>query len=315
MKITNEFKVGLLGITAVLLVIFGYNYLKGENLFEQSRTFYVVYDDVEGLSQSSEITINGLRIGTVSNIRFLNESGKIVVTLSINNDFNFSKNSIAKIYGGDFIGGKSMAIVPDYNIQEMAKSGDTLPGQVDDGLMELVNDKLAPLQQKMENTLVDLDTLLTSINKIFDAETRTSLKNSVTHLDEALVSFKNTSEEANLLLKNNKTNFSETLSNFNKASENLVNISDTLANANISESIANLSETLENLNGLAEGLQNGEGNMGKLLKDEKLYNNLEASTKQLEELLEDMKLNPKRYVHFSIFGKKDKEYSKPEEKK
>ncbi len=313
MKITNEFKVGLLGITAVVLVIFGYNYLKGENLFEQTRTFYVVYDDVEGLSKSSEITINGLRIGTVSNIRFLNDSGKILVTLTVNNNFEFSKNSIAKIYGGDFIGGKSMAIVPDYSISEVAVSGDTLPGQVDEGLMELVNEKLTPLQQKLENALVDVDTMLTSINKVFDAETRSSLKKSVLHLDEALVSFKNTSEEANALLKDNKASFSETLANFNKASEKLVSISDTLANANINESIANLSKTLDNLNNIAEGLENGEGNLGKLLKDENLYDNLEASTKQLEELLQDMKLNPKRYVHFSVFGKKNKPYSKPEE--
>lgn len=313
MKLTNEFKAGVLGVTAILVAIFGYNYLKGENLFEKSRNFYVVYDNVKGLSESSEITISGLRVGTVSGIRFLDKSGKILVTLSISNDFEFSKRSIAKIYGGDFIGGKSMAIIPDYTFSEMAQSGDTLAGQIEDGLVELVNEKLTPLQEKMENALVQIDTMLTSINQVFDANTRASLKSSISHLDEALVSFKNTSEEANLLLKNNQDEFSETLGNFNKASENFVNISDTLANSNIKQSIANLSKTLENLNTIAQDIEKGEGTMGKFLKDENLYDNLEASTKQLEELLQDMKLNPKRYVHFSIFGKKNKAFEQSED--
>ncbi|GGE27030.1 MlaD family protein [Psychroflexus planctonicus] len=313
MKITNEFKAGVLGVTAILLVIFGYNYLKGENLFEQSRNFYVVYDNVKGLSQSSEITINGLRVGTVSDIKFLNNSGKVLVTLSIDNDFKFSKKSVAKIYGGDFIGGKSMAIVPDYSVSEMAQTGDTLTGRVEEGLVELVNEKLTPLQEKMENALVKIDTMLTSINQVFDYDTRESLKSSVIHLDQALVSFRNTTEEANMLVKDNKDKFSETLNNFNKTSENFVSISDTLANSNIKESIANLSKTLDNLNSLAQDLEQGEGTMGKFLKDDQLYDNLEASTKELEELLEDMKLNPKRYVHFSIFGKKNKAYKETED--
>lgn len=313
MKLTNEFKAGILGITAILVAIFGYNFLKGENLFQKSRNFYVVYDNVKGLSESSEITISGLRVGTISGIKFLDESGKVLVTLSIDNDFQFSKKSVAKIYGGDFIGGKSMAIVPDYSVKELAQPGDTLPGQIEDGLVELVNEKLTPLQEKMENALVQIDTMLTAINQVFDYETRTSLKNSVTHLDEALVSFKNTSDEASSLLKDNKKQFSETLANFNTASETFVSISDSLENANISESITNLSNSLANLNKLAEDLQQGEGTMGKFLKDENLYDNLEASTKQLEELLEDMKLNPKRYVHFSIFGKKNKTFEDSKE--
>lgn len=313
MKLTNEFKAGILGITAILVAIFGYNFLKGENLFQKSRNFYVVYDNVKGLSESSEITISGLRVGTISGIKFLDESGKVLVTLSIDNDFQFSKKSVAKIYGGDFIGGKSMAIVPDYSVKELAQPGDTLPGQIEDGLVELVNEKLTPLQEKMENVLVQIDTMLTAINQVFDYETRTSLKNSVTHLDEALVSFKNTSDEASSLLKDNKKQFSETLANFNTASETFVSISDSLENANISESITNLSNSLANLNKLAEDLQQGEGTMGKFLKDENLYDNLEASTKQLEELLEDMKLNPKRYVHFSIFGKKNKTFEDSKE--
>jgi len=313
LKITNEFKAGILGLTAIVLVVFGYNYIKGSNLFEETREFYVVYDDVKGLSQSSEITISGLKVGSVSGIRFIDYSGKILVTLSIESDFQFSKKSVAKIYGGDFIGGKSMAIVPDYSVSEMAKPGDTLTGQIEDGLIELVNEKLTPLQGKMENALVQIDTMITNINKVFDYETRASLKSSVVHLDQALVSFRNTTEEANNLVKDNKEKFSVTLDNFASSSETLVRITDTIASANIKESITNLTKTLDNLNSVAQGLEKGEGTMGKFLKDENLYDNLEASSKELEQLIQDMKENPKRYVHFSIFGKKSKPYESDED--
>jgi len=313
LKITNEFKAGILGLTAIVLVVFGYNYIKGSNLFEETREFYVVYDDVKGLSQSSEITISGLKVGSVSGIRFIDYSGKILVTLSIESDFQFSKKSVVKIYGGDFIGGKSMAIVPDYSVSEMAKPGDTLTGQIEDGLIELVNEKLTPLQGKMENALVQIDTMITNINKVFDYETRASLKSSVVHLDQALVSFRNTTEEANTLVKDNKEKFSVTLDNFASSSETLVRITDTIASANIKESITNLTKTLDNLNSVAQGLEKGEGTMGKFLKDENLYDNLEASSKELEQLIQDIKENPKRYVHFSIFGKKSKPYESDED--
>jgi len=170
LKISNEFKVGLLAVISILLFIFGYNYLKGNNLLKNSRTFYAVYDNVEGLSKSSPVTINGLQIGSITDINFLDETGKLVVSMNINNDFVFSSNSVAKIYGGNLIGSKSMAIEPLYQQDNIAKSGDTLPGKIDPGLLELVNNRLTPLQSRVETAVTDVDTLITSVNKIFKSK-------------------------------------------------------------------------------------------------------------------------------------------------
>jgi len=160
LKISNEFKVGMLAVVSILLFIFGFNYLKGNNLLKSSRTFYAVYNNVEGLSKSSPVTINGLKVGSITEIEFLDNSGKLLVTMNINDDFDFSNNSTAKIYGGNLIGSKSLAIEPLYEQNNLAQSGDTLPGKIDPGLLELVNNRLTPLQSRVENVVTDIDTLL-----------------------------------------------------------------------------------------------------------------------------------------------------------
>ena len=150
MKISKEVRVGLMAIVAIVLLIFGYNFLKGKNLLQDSRTFYAVYDQVEGLSPSSAVTISGLQIGSVTAIK-IREDAKLVVTINVKNDFPFSKSSVAEIYGGDLIGGKTIAIVPNFKDKTKAESGDTLKGEIEAGLLELVNDQLAPLQAKVES--------------------------------------------------------------------------------------------------------------------------------------------------------------------
>ena len=168
MKISNEVKTAILAIVAIVLLIFGYSFLKGKNLLDSSRTFYAVYDEVEGLSPSSAVTINGLKVGQVTDINFLNKQGQLLVTFTVEKDFNFSKNSTAQVYGGGIIGGKSLAIVPEYESGSIAKSGDTLQSNVEEGIMELVNERLTPLQQKLERTVVSADSLLTSINDLLN---------------------------------------------------------------------------------------------------------------------------------------------------
>lgn len=135
-------------MVAIALLIFGYSFLKGSNLLDNDRTFYAVYDNVQGLDPSSSVTINGLEVGKVMSINFAGPEGNLVVTFNVKNDFNFSRDSEAQIYGGGLIGGKSLAIVPKYDNNKMAKSGDTLSGTIDEGIFELVNDRLTPLQKR-----------------------------------------------------------------------------------------------------------------------------------------------------------------------
>jgi phospholipid/cholesterol/gamma-HCH transport system substrate-binding protein len=313
LKISNEFKVGLLAVISILLFIFGYNYLKGNNLLKNSRTFYAVYDNVEGLSKSSPVTINGLQIGSITDINFLDETGKLVVSMNINNDFVFSSNSVAKIYGGNLIGSKSMAIEPVYQQDNIAKSGDTLPGKIDPGLLELVNNRLTPLQSRVETAVTDVDTLITSVNKILNPKTQKSIQESFININSTLNSLKNTSQEINELVANNHNNINKSFENINKTTENLQQVSDSVAQIDVTKMSQDLEKSIANIKEVTKKIENSDGTLGKLIHDDQLYKNLEGASNEMQELLNDIKTNPKRYVHFSVFGKKNRPYKKNNE--
>ena len=310
MKFTREVKTGLLALAAILLFIFGYSFLKGKNLLENDRTFYAIYDNVEGLVPSSAVTINGLVVGQVISIDFADNSGKLIVTFNVDKDFKFSKNSLAKVYGGGLIGGKSLAIIPKYEQGNEAKDQDTLPGTVEEGLLELVNDRLSPLQQKLEMAITDADTILKTLGS--DAN-RQNITKIFENLNLTINEFKGVSNKLNRLLASNEENLNKTFSNFNEVSTKLNSFSDTLSQMNVKKLTNDLEGVLASFNRISNDLESGNGSMGKLLKDKELYDNLAQSSKELELLLEDMRLNPKRYVHFSLFGRRNKEYEPPTE--
>ena len=290
-------------------MVYTFNYLKGENLLDNSRRVYAIYDNVEGLATSSPVTVNGHTIGKVMDIKFSEDgSGKLKVLLLIEDEYEFSKNSIAELYETGLIGGKAIAIIPAFDNAENAESGDILKGSIKEGLSELVNRRLTPLQEKIETMMVSADSLLTNLNSVFDSKTKANLKNAIAELNGTLTSFRSTSNSLNTLIVNNQENLDSTLTNFNKLSSNLTTITDSVAKSDLSGTIEELQSTLDGVNTLLATIESGEGSMGKLLKDEKLYDNLEGASKQLEQLLQDFKLNPKRYVHFSVFGKKAKIY-------
>lgn len=309
----KELKVGILVIVALALLVFGYNFLKGNNLFNTSRVFYAVYDNVEGLSPSAPVTINGYKVGKVTSIDFIN-SGDLLVTFNLNSDFEFSKESVAQIYGGGLIGGKSVQIELNNDSNVLAKSGDTLPSAVEEGLIELVNEKLTPLKDKISNAVVEIDTLLGSFNNILEPETRNNLRESIKNLNETLITLNRSSIKVEKVLDNNEEKINISIEKFSETAANLSKMTDSLSQIEFNRIVQNANETLTNLNEVSEKLKNGDGSLGKLLNDDQLYENIEKATKELEELLRDLKLNPKRYVHFSVFGKNNKEYKKPEEK-
>ena len=312
MKYSKEVKTGILAVIAILVLIFGYSFLKGKNLLDSSRVFHAVYKDVEGLSRSSAVTINGLKVGQVTKIDFLDESGLLVVTFTVDNDFPFSENSIAQIYGGNIIGGKSLAVVPKYE-GELAVSGDTLPGDSEEGLMELVNEKLTPLQDKVENTIVSADSLLTALNLILNDTTRNNIRSTFRDLGETARSIRGTANTLNGIVEGNSNKLDRTFTNLEEMSGNLNSFSDSLSTIDIAQMSNDLENIIANFEEVSNKLNSGEGTAGKLLNDDEVYNNLEQATEQLEELLQDIKLNPKRYVHFSVFGKRAKGYTEPED--
>ncbi|MGV6845049.1 MAG: MlaD family protein [Lutibacter sp.] len=314
MKITRELKTGIFAIVVIAMFIWGYNYLKGLNLFDgKLKTYFTEYNNVQGLNTASVVTINGVEVGKVVGITFNKDPkkrGQLIVEFSVTEDFNFSKKSIAKIYSASLMGGKSLAIVPSYE-GEMAKPGDFLKGEIESDIFSTVTEKLNPLQAKVENVIVKADSLFGNLNDLIDAKTKIHFKNSVAQLNAALSNLNAASKDVSVLLADNKYKLDKTIANTQAFSNNLKQLSDTLVNANLGVTISKLQKTISQVNNTLAAVNSGEGSMGKLVKDPQLYNNLTNASKELEELLREMKLHPKRFVHFSLFGKKDKGY-KPE---
>ncbi len=313
MKISREVKTALLVLSGIVLLIFGFNYLKGRNLLGSSRTFYTEYVNVEGLTPSMPVTISGLVIGKVVDIKLKEDgSAKLKVSLLIDSDYEFSKNSKAELYETGLIGGKAVAIVPAFDGAENAKSGDELGGIIKASLTEVVNQKLTPLLQKIEGVLGSTKKSLININDVFDEDTKASLRTSINGLSEIVSNFKQTSKSIDAIVITNKSKLDNTIKNVDNISTNFSKVSDTLANANIGKTINNLESTLNNFNKILVNIEKGKGSMGKLVKDDALYNNLEGATGELEALLKDIKLHPKRY--FRILSKKEIPYSEEEKK-
>jgi phospholipid/cholesterol/gamma-HCH transport system substrate-binding protein len=310
LKITREIKTAILVITSILLFIWGYNYLKGNDLFNTYRFFYVEYENVEGLAPSAPVTINGLVIGKVKSIT-LNENGKLLVKLQIDTDFPISKTSTASIYDASLIGGKQLSINPNYSDKTIAESGDYLKGTIEVSLVDSLGDKAAPVLAKVEKLMSSADQLVVSFNEVLDAKGKADLKKSLAELSATMEQFHKVASNANVILEENKGQLKGVVTNFNKVSDNFVKISDSLNKADLGLTVRNLNATLSKVDGLMKGLESGKGTMGKLLKDDALYTNLEKTSKELELLLQDVRLNPTRYVNVSVFGKKNKPYVAP----
>ena len=310
---SKELKTGIVAVVITVLFIWGYNFLKGENLFSGSRRqFFVEYENINGLNKASLVTINGLKVGKIDDISFNTtpeKQGLLLVEISLDSDFEFSKNSTAKIYSASLMGGQNLAIVPKYD-GELAVSGNYLKGEIESDLFSSVSEKLNPIQSNLKNVLVGADSLLIGINDVLDKKSRKSLNRSILGLEGTITDVRKTLTSVNSLLGNSKTNLAATLNNTKKITDDFSKISADLAKSNLGATVKKLETTLSNVNGLLANMKAGKGTLGKLMTDDKMYTNLTNASKEMEELLREMKLNPKRFVHLSLFGKKVKPYNK-----
>jgi phospholipid/cholesterol/gamma-HCH transport system substrate-binding protein len=312
LKFSREVKTAILAIGTILLFIFGYSFLKGTNLLDKNRMFFVTYDNVEGLAKASPVTINGLTVGKVNDIEFLNNQGTLLVSFSIKEpDFEFSKSSSVRIYSSGLLGGKSLGLFPKYDLKNMAVSGDTLVGSVEDDMLVAVTKALGPLEDKVNSTLATLDVLLLSVTEVLDQKTRVNLQSAISNLNATMVSLNGASSSLDGLLNKNTEKLDRTFTNLDEMAVTFNALSDSLATLEPGRLFLEFQSVVSRFNSIATGLEKGEGSMGKLLKDEELYENLEGASKQLEALLQDIKLNPNRYIHISVFGKDNKEYKTP----
>ncbi len=311
MKISREIKTAILVISSILLFIWGYSFLKGRDLLSNYRTFYVHYDNVEGLAASAAVTINGLVVGKVEKIEFVDKLGKLRVEMQIKSDFPISKSSIAALYEPGLIAGKQIQILPNYEDQTPAQSGDVLQGKVVPGLTALVGEKLTPISEDLTKVLKNADRLLTNVNNVIDKDTQANLRKAIAELRTTMEEFHRASGSLNGILDNNKQKIDGIVTNFNKVSKDFSSISDSLQKADLGKTVKKLQLTLDSVDKIIAGIESGNGTMGKLIKDDKLYNELTAASNELELLLQDVRLNPTRYVNVSLFGKKNKPYVAP----
>ena len=308
MRFTKEIKIGFLAIIGIMMSVFSYNYLKGINLFDKSRKFTISYEKVDGLSISNPVTMNGFKIGKVQKINFNpNNTRELLVDILIDNDVVFPKTSVAELYETGLIGGKAIAIIPDYeNDSTIAFDGDQLKGIIKPGLTELVNQILPEVQLQIEAVMKNAEIVFKNINTLFDEDTKQELRSSIEDFSNLTSSLSETSDQISKLINNNSENLTNSLSDFRSASNNIKSITDSLNSDDIKSITSNLNSLVNNLNSITTSLKNSEGTAGKLINDKSIYNNLENASNQLNLLIEDIKLNPNRYINFSVFGKKNK---------
>lgn len=309
MKLSYEIKTGVLVLTGIILFIIGFSYLKSNDVFIKDRVFYAIYEDVEGVSKGTPVTISGFNVGSVQDIKFFNNSSKLLLKFRVENDFSFSNQSIAQIYETGLIGGKALAVIPKYG-NEIAKSGDTLNSSIAPGLTELVNDKLSPLQEKIESMVVSADSVLISLNSVLNTQAKDQIQSTITNFSSTVADLKNSAGTLDEMISMNKNKINNIISNVNKSSNELSDLSNSFSDLTVI--IENLSESSNSIENIVNEISSGNGSLGNLIYDDNLIKSLNAASSNINLLIEDLRLNPKRYVHFSLFGKKNKPYKKDE---
>ena len=303
MKLSYEIKTAILVLSGIILFIIGFSYLKSNDVFVADRIFYAVYDDVEGVSKGTPVTISGFNVGSVQDIKFYKNTSQLLLKFRVENDFNFSDQSVAQIYETGLIGGKALSVVPKYG-QRLAKSGDTLQSSIAPGLTELVNDKLTPLQEKIESMVVSADSVLIGLNSVLNNEAKFEIQSSIKNFSSTVADLKNSAGTLDELLTTNKSQINNIISNVNQTSNEL---------SDLSIVVKNLSQSSKSIDKIVNEISNGNGSLNKLIFDDELINSLDAASSNINLLLKDLRLNPKRYVHFSIFGKKNQQYKEDKE--
>lgn len=309
MKISNEVKVGIAFTLTIAGFFWGMNFLKGTDLFSTSNKYYVVYDDVNGIVKSNPVIMNGFKIGQVDKIIYAKDkSGRLIVTLRVDDNVFIPKSSNAVIVSSDLLGSKAIELEMSED-KTPAKNGDTLVGNVQSGL----TDQIKPLKSKAEGLVTSLDSLSFALTQLINERSRSSLNNifaNLEHTTEGLDKMVNNSNsKLNSMLANIDGvagNLNNKQSDINGILKNVNSLSDSLSRLQLNLTIEKLNKTIAELNSVLGKIDNSQGSLGKLVNDDSLYNNLNSASANLDKLLIDLKANPGRYVNISVFGKKNK---------
>ena len=303
----REVKVGIVSIVVIFILILGINYLKGTNIFKNNITFYALYQNIDGLQIGAPVTVSGFKVGSVTDIDMLTESNNnLLVTINIEKELVVPKESILKIVNQDLMGTKGVNLIFSSS-SDNASSGDTLSSSLESSLQEEVNAQILPFKRKAEELIVSIDSVMMIVTAVLNKDARQDLSKSIESLGETFSLMSSSMKKVDGIIDANEekisniifnmesilSNIEESNSNVNSILSNMSLISDSLSNSN-------LTSLVNNFNTLMTQINSKEGSAGLLLNDDKLYTNLEKTTKELSELIKDIKDNPKRYINFSL---------------
>ena len=311
--------VGVVSLFAIGALYFGMKFLNGEgNPFKDKRVFYAYYDDISGLTEGNSVTIKGYKVGTVTQISFDKErDNHLKVIMNIEDDIQIPINTEAKIVSLDLMGTKGISLNLGTS-DVMATSGSELNSEIELSLQDEVNAQIKPLKDASEGLISSIDSVMTVITTVLNKDARKSLSKSLLSLDQTFTTLSETMLVVDKMVKDNQENINTTLSAFSSVSENLKSSNEEINNiltnfSSLSDSLskADIVSTLSKIDEITNKINRSEGSLGQLINDKELYENFKSASKELEELIEDMKLHPERYVNFSIIGTSNKPYKKP----
>ena len=322
MKIRREIKIGILVVFSLVFLFWGVNFLKGRNYLSSNRFFYAVYKQVNGLAESNSVMINGLKVGSVTDISFIDNKGRMLVKFSVENDIMIPANSIARIFNSDILGSRAIEIILGDSINlkgeyVYANSGDTLMSNIQASISEEVSSQMLPIKKKAESLMASLDSIITVIQYVFNESTRENLRHSFESIKYTIQNLEHATYNIDTLVSTQRyrlsvifaniesitTNFKNNNSKLTNVINNFSNISDSLSRVRIVTTINKTNDVLENFSEITKKINKGEGSLGLLVNNDSLYNELNKSSKELNLLLEDLRLNPNRYVRVSVFGR------------
>lgn len=322
MKITKELKIGIVVTAAIGLFIYGFNYLKGSNLFSHKYVLYAVYPEIDGLIEANPLLVNGFKVGQINDISLVqNKSGKyeVLVKFLLTEDVKIPKKSIARAVSSDLLGSKAVELIYSKN-PEFVESGDTLLAESEEGIKTAVSKQLAPLQKKAEGLISSMDSVMNVVSAILNDKTRDNLDKSFESIKKAIQSLEKTAYRLDDLMASEKTKISAILTKLNNLATvldndkgkidniitNFSSMSDSLAKSQLKSAVNNADKTLKELSEVMAQINSGSGTLGKLVKNDSLYKNLTSASADLDKLLLDLKARPGRYIHISVFGSKDR---------
>ncbi len=324
MKLSKELKVSLLAIVAAVILFTGVRFLKGTEVFSRFNTYYVVYNNIEGLTPSNPVMINGYKVGQVMKINLMQDQGNyLLVTMNIDEKILLGKGAATSLVSSDLLGSKALYLKVG-DVSQPINDGDTLLSNVEQGIVERVQAQALPIAEKLDSTLARVNQILGTGDQSDMSNIIGTLVGDTTSISAAVNNLEGTTRSLNGILQQNERRLNATLANVEMLTQQLsdqengvgsllTKLNQKVDSLQVQSTLDKLELIAQNLNEITTKMNEGEGTMGKLLNDDSLYTNLNNATRDLDLLLIDVKESPKRYVHFSLFGggkdkdKKDKE--------